>query len=173
MIDKTKIAVFALRIALSAAAVYWGQPLISGNTQAINLIVTVFSILAGFLVGIITLLGDPAMLPGKTWRGAFLAKGLLARRILRKKFLFLAYLLTLALIMVSFLVQKSQPALNVWIERSYVFLGTFAFLASLQLPWTLSRIQIDRMEAEVSKRRQKVGLDGGRAEEPRSSLTAP
>lgn len=48
---------------------YWGQPWIHENERAINVIVTSFSILAGFLIAIMTIIGDPAISFWRSWRG--------------------------------------------------------------------------------------------------------
>ena len=48
---------------------YWGQPWIHENERAINVIVTSFSILAGFLIAIRTIIGDPAIFFWRSWRG--------------------------------------------------------------------------------------------------------
>ena len=45
-----RIVFFLMAIAAGVAGAYFGQPLIHGNKDAVNIIVTVYSILAGLLV---------------------------------------------------------------------------------------------------------------------------
>jgi hypothetical protein len=57
-LDPKKIR-YAVAVTLWAGlGSYIAKPLIEGNQDAINVIVTVFSILAGFLIAVITLVGD-------------------------------------------------------------------------------------------------------------------
>ena len=75
-------------IVAATAGSYFGQPLIHGNDTAINVIVTVFSILAGFLVAIIAIIGDPLLMPSGTWRVAEGARSKTIQRLTRHKYLF-------------------------------------------------------------------------------------
>src|ERR1039457_6885186 len=56
--------------ALSAVAAYYGQPLVRENPEATLVLATVMTVFAGFLVAIIAVLGDPAMIPRGSWRVA-------------------------------------------------------------------------------------------------------
>tara|TARA_B100001093_G_scaffold462893_1_gene478502 strand:+ start:247 stop:402 length:156 start_codon:yes stop_codon:yes gene_type:complete len=40
---------------------YHFQPLISNNPDAVNTVVTIFSILAGFLIAVITFIAEPTL----------------------------------------------------------------------------------------------------------------
>lgn len=140
---------------LSAVASYFGQPLVHENDQAINLIVTVFSVLAGFLVAIIAIVGDPALLPPGTWRAAELERGKLNRRLVRHKWLFSLYLITLGLIFGSLLIKDNYPDMVLWLERFFLFLGTFAFQLSLSLPSALINVQRERIDAVIEHRRRE------------------
>ena len=111
---------YAFVIALySSVGSYFGQPLIHGNDNAINIIVTVFSILAGFLVAIITIIGDPSSLPSGGWQRARLGSEALYNRLTRHKLLFLMYLTTLLLVFVASLIKEKFIFLDVWIELSF------------------------------------------------------
>jgi hypothetical protein len=69
-LDWGKLTFLTFAVALSLVFSWVGQPLIHGNQSAIDVIVTVFSILAGFLVAIIAIIGDPASIPKGSWRVA-------------------------------------------------------------------------------------------------------
>lgn len=56
-----------ITFALAVLSAYFLQPLVSGNKDAINTIVTVFSILAGFLIAVITFIGAPSSKAGKLY----------------------------------------------------------------------------------------------------------
>ncbi len=125
------------KVLLTIAIILWGllityflQPYIHKNQDAINIIVTVFSVLAGFLVAVITLVGDPSTLPQGSWRAARLGSTLTYNRLTRKKWLFILYLLTLTLIFITVLIKGKHPELELWLERIYLFLAICAFILS-------------------------------------------
>ena len=55
---------------VGAICAWLGAPLIYENGDAINILVTVYTVLAGFLVAIIAILGDPVLIPSGDWREA-------------------------------------------------------------------------------------------------------
>ncbi|MCV0371688.1 hypothetical protein [Filomicrobium sp.] len=144
---------FGATCVLAGVAVFlWGGELIRGNERATGVIVTVFSILAGFLIAVMTLLGDQSMLPG-SWRFASVYKTRIRAKLTRQKWLFCLYLVTLAIIFVSSLLGEKHQEVLVWLERVYFGLATTAFTLSFRLPWTLMAIQMDRLDAVVESRR--------------------
>ncbi len=67
-LDRKLIGLTVLAALLGVAGAYYGQPLVHGNDQATSIIVTVCSILVGFLVAIIAIIGDPLLVPPGSWR---------------------------------------------------------------------------------------------------------
>lgn len=108
-IDIEKVKFGIMVILFGGLGSYFGQPYIHNNSEAINIIVTVFSILAGFLIAVITLVGDPASLPSGSWRKARFASDIIYERLEKHKMLFLAYLMTLSLIFLDVLIQGKHP----------------------------------------------------------------
>jgi len=154
----SRVGLAALATALGAAAAYFGQPLIHDNDQAIDVIVTVFSVLAGFLVAIIAIVGDPVLLPPGTWRTAEVERAKLRQRLIRHKWLFMLYLVTLALVFLALLLRKQFPEFAVWFEWAFLFSGVFAFAMSLGLPSALMRVQQERIDAVIEDRRSANGI---------------
>jgi len=152
-LDMTKLRIGILASILATLVSYYGQPLIHNNAQAISLITTVFSIIAGFLVAIIAITGDPALLPPGTWRAAEMERENIKRRLIRHKWLFILYLTTLCLVFFSLLIQKECPQVNIWIERIYLFFGVLAFTLSVQLPSLLTKIHQERIDCVIEHRR--------------------
>lgn len=157
---KTKIDWWAVVTTIAAAAVaalgaYWGQPLIHGNDTAINVIVTVFSILAGFLVAIIAVVGDPLLVPAGTWRIAEGTREKTIQRLTRHKYLFHVYLIALALVFASTLLRDTYQCVGIWLERTYLFLSIFAFMISLRLPAALMKTQQERVDHLIEERRKR------------------
>jgi hypothetical protein len=137
---------------------YIAKPLIEGNQDAINVIVTVFSILAGFLIAVITLVGDPKSLPAGGWQIARLGSDLTYNRLTRQKWLFYIYLAALVLIFVSMLLKAKFREINVWVEYIYLFFSIIAFILSFKLPSTLMELQRERIEQEIAERRRVEGI---------------
>lgn len=155
-IDWHRIGLFSAFFILSLVAGWYGQPFIHGNKEAVGIIVNVFSILAGFLVTIMTLLGEPSLFRGRTWRSDAVRRSNVYRRLVRHKWLFIVYLLVLGLIFISSLVTDKYPdhSAVIWIERVYLSLAALAFLMSLVLPSRLMNLQLARFDEMVDARRK-------------------
>ena len=98
-----RLTYYAVAITLGSVGAYWGQPLIQDNSEAVGLIVNVYSILAGLLIAVITVLGNSASLIDGSWRAGAYSKQVIRRRLFRHRMLFKAYLSTLVLIFLSML----------------------------------------------------------------------
>ncbi|QOR37145.1 hypothetical protein HNO52_00480 [Billgrantia diversa] len=158
-LDKEKVKYGVCIVLWSFLASYFGQPLIHGNQDAINVIVTVFSILAGFLVAVITLIGDPKSLPSGGWQMARLGSDLTYNRLVRHKWLFKGYLITLFLIFSSIVVKGRFPTTQVILEYIYMFIASISCFISFKLPSALMELQKERIEHEIQERRKQEGID--------------
>lgn len=164
-IDWRRIGFFIGASALSGVAGWCGQPLVHGNTEAVGVIVNVFSILAGFLVTIMTLLGEPSLFRGRTWRADAIRRSNVYRRLVRHKWLFITYLLVLGFVFAATLITKKYPehAAVIWLERIYLSLAALAFIMSLVLPSRLMNLQLARFDELVESRKsgKPDASDGG------------
>jgi hypothetical protein len=118
---------------------------------------------AGFLVAIITILGDPAMIPEGSWRAAEVRRDNLEKRLASHIWLFVFYLVAIGLLFVGVLAEKAPDSVvphdwKLWIERLYLFFATTSFLLTFGLPRALWKYQLARMDAEIERRRKKDGL---------------
>ena len=158
-IDWGRVALVATSVLVAFPAAYFGQPLIHNNSDAINIIVTVFSILAGFLIAIIAIVGDPVLLPPGTWRAAEQERGKLTRRLVRHKWLFLLYLITLGLIFVAVLLKSTNATVSLWLERAFLFFAACSFFLSMILPGSLMKVQRERIDAVIEHRKSEYSND--------------
>lgn len=149
-----RIALIAVACVLGALGGYYGQPWIHDNDRAINVIVTAFSILAGFLVAIMTIIADPSAFARRSWRAHEFARSAIYNKLRRQRYLFLLYLATLSAIFLESLVPKHWSALITWIERVYFGMAIAAFVVSFGLPETLMRIQLERFDHAIESRRK-------------------
>ena len=144
---------------VSGSVGYLFQPMVAHNTDAVNTVVTIFSILAGFLIAVITLIAEPTLKQAKNWQELQLMKKTVQRKLFRQKLLFFLYLITLGVALGTFLVPDSQAELRKWLETVFLGLATFVFLASFDLPGSLMKIQIERYEAEMDAKKPQVLKD--------------
>lgn len=158
-IDKEKVKLAVCLVLWGGVGAYFCQPLIHGNQDAINVIVTVFSILAGFLVAVITLVGDPKSIPSGGWQIARLGSDLTYNRLSRHKWLFNSYLITLFLIFISIVIQDKYPAIQLFLEYTYMFFASISCFLSFKLPGALIELQQERIEQEIAERRKKEGIE--------------
>lgn len=157
-IDRHKVK-YAISVVLWAGlGTYFAKPLIEGNQDAVNVIVTVFSILAGFLIALITLIGDPSSLPKGGWQVARLGSQRTYNRLTRQKWLFYIYLAALTLIFLSTLLKGKFKEINHFVEYAYLFFSIVAFILSFKLPGTLMELQEERVEQEIAERRKQEGI---------------
>lgn len=157
-VSKNRIALIGIAAISGIAVGLYGQPLVHGNTEAVNIIVTTFSILAGFLVAIITILGDPGIMARASWRAGEVRRGEVYKRIVRQKWLFITYLLILGTALAASLLSKESPFVSIILEHVYLGLAVFAFILSLGLPATLMAIQLGRLEELIETRRKQAGI---------------
>lgn len=118
---------------------------------------------AGFLVAIITILGDPAMIPDGTWRTAEVRRENIEQKLTRHIWLFVFYLIAIGFLFVGALLNKAPDSVasvewKIWIERLYLFFGIASFLFTFALPNALLKFQIGRIDAEIDRRRRDAGI---------------
>jgi len=161
--DWWRIGKLAGAIVVSGAVGYLFQPMVAHNTNAVNTVVTIFSILAGFLIAVITLIAEPTLKQAKNWQELQLMKKTVQRKLFRQKLLFFLYLITLGVALGTFLVPDAQAELRRWLETVFLGLATFVFLASFDLPGSLMKIQMERYEAEMDATKPQVLKDAAKA----------
>ena len=157
------LAFIGICAALSVPAAIYGQPLIHDNSDAVMILATVLTVFAGFLVGIMAVLGDPAMTPDGSWRIAEGRHPRVQTAVVRHTTLFYLYLLAIGLLFVGVLLSHTpryvgNETARKYIEMAYLFVGIWSFLLTLALPTTLARIQLDRSAAEIERRRANEGI---------------
>ncbi len=155
-IDWPRVFGFALAAVVSCVAGWYGQPMVHGNAEAARVIVNVFSIMAGVLITIMTLLGEPSLYRGRSWRADAVRRSNVYRRLVRQKILFTLYLVTLALVFLSNLFKGEYSNLTVlrYIEFTYLSCACMAFILSMTLPGRLTGLQLARFDEMVEARRK-------------------
>ncbi|HEX4104777.1 MAG TPA: hypothetical protein VHX92_00970 [Rhizomicrobium sp.] len=156
-----RLVIFAVCAAVAAAAAYYGEPLVRHSTDAITILTTVFTVFAGFLVAVIVLLGDPALIPDGSWRTAEVRRESVEAQLILHGWLFISYLLAIGLLFVGVVVSEAHGVpeiVKVWISRAYLFLGVSSFLFTFGLAKSMLAYQMARFDSEIKKRRAAAGL---------------
>jgi hypothetical protein len=154
-----RISFFAIAVAAGVLGAAYGQCLIHGNDLAINVIVTVFSILAGFLIAIMTIMGDPGIFGSRSWRANEKNRRKIFNQLVRQKWMFYLYLITLGLIFTASLIETILPNVLIWVERIYLGTAITAFILSLGLPSALMNIQLARQDDLIREKRKDCGIE--------------
>lgn len=155
-IDWTRIIKLTIAVVVSSTVGYCFQPTIAHNTNAVNTVVTIFSILAGFLIAVITFITEPTLRQATNWQELQLMKKTIERKLFRQKALFFLYLATLGVALVMFLMPTEMIVTLKWLQGTFLALATFVFLASFTLPGSLMRLQMERYEAALEESKPKV-----------------
>src|SRR5258706_7461384 len=82
-------------LTVSWVIAYYSQRYAEGNSDAILILVTVITVFAGFLVAIIAVLGDPALIPAGTWRTAENRRENIGNEPIPHTWLFVFYLVSI------------------------------------------------------------------------------
>lgn len=151
--DWWRLAKLALAIGVSVFIGYRFQPMVSNNPNAVNTVVTIFSILAGFLIAVITFIAEPTLQAAKNWQELQQMKETVRRKLFRQKLLFFLYLMTLGIALVMYLTPATSVEILKWLQMVFLGLATFVFLASFSLPSSLTKIQMERYEAALEETR--------------------
>ena len=158
----TRIFFIIACIILGAIGSYFSQPYMTKNADAVLIIITVFTVFAGFLVAIITIIGDPIMIPEGSWRLAEGGREKMEHRLVWHIVLFILYLITIGLLFTGTILEKAiedhHLFLKVWIERTYLFMAITSFLLTFALPAALLEMQRARYDAEIERRRRDAGI---------------
>lgn len=157
-VDFLRLAFFVVAFGFGVLGFLYAPSLIHNNDSAVNIIVTVFSILAGFLIAIMTIIGDPGGFLGRSWRANEIGRKNILNRLKRQKWMFYLYLMTLGLILAASLLGNQFPNVASLLERIYLALALAAFVLSLRLPSALMDIQMKRHDEETKLKREKIGL---------------
>ena len=146
---------------LGGIAAYFVQPFIEENSDIVIIVVTVFSVFAGFLIATIAIIGDPRMIHEGSWRIAEAGRDKIRRRLAWHVCLLFFYLITIALLFAGVVLEKALPEggkIKAAVEWSYLFFGITGFLLTFALPVGLRKMQQEMYDAEIERRRQQEGI---------------
>ncbi|WP_249695258.1 hypothetical protein [Stappia sp. WLB 29] len=157
--DWPRLLRLSIAVAVSCIVGYRFQPLVANNPNAVNTVVTIFSILAGFLIAVITFIAEPTLKQAKTWSELQKMKETVRRKLFRQNIIFFLYLITLGIALIMYLTPPNKVYILEYLQMTFLGLATFVFLASFSLPGSLMKIQMERYEAALESTRPQVISD--------------
>ena len=120
---------------------------------ALEGIISVFSILAGVLVAVISIIGDPSMLLSGNWRIGYEHAKDIQKKIGNYANLIAIYVLVLIGVLIAIILKDNDAQGFKWFYAALLGLTTWGLLLSLPLPYSLMAIQKERMEEEIKRRK--------------------
>ena len=155
--DESQFLLPAFTIAglvIFAVTLHFSAFLTTGASEPIRVIVTIFAILTGFILAIITIAGDPGRLYLGSWRIASAHSRQIKRVLFRYRILFYVYLATMLLAFATTVAQSVKPGglTADWLERFTISIGAAAFWWSIGLPGAHVKAQISRLDQEIDRR---------------------
>ncbi|EPL7484596.1 hypothetical protein R4J70_13355 [Pseudomonas aeruginosa] len=162
-----KVAYIATCIAMSVFFAWQFQPKYHDNSNALSVLVTVFSILAGFLVAVMAIVGSERALKGRNWRQDTFYLLHVKQDLQKHSALFYLYLFVLALSFLASLKLGWPDIIQTGVECVLLFLACLAMLLSFSLPGQLTRRHISDLEGAIKARREREA--GGARESPSDS----
>lgn len=151
-ISVARICVFGAILLISILTAWLFGTDLQQAEKASEYIGVVFSILAASLLAVVSILSSPNMIVSPTARHAWEAAKEVQREIFQFNFLFFWYLLTLGLLVISEIVNKSKWEKFYCLNHVFLFFATSGFLVSFFVPGEFARIQQRRLEQEISSR---------------------
>ncbi|MDU4356068.1 MAG: hypothetical protein E7I59_21520 [Phytobacter diazotrophicus] len=153
-INISGLSITSLNILASLAFSYYLTHTLTNNTDALNLVANVFSILSGFLLLVITMSGEnSAVIANLNDFDAANQERRFIMRFNKYYMLFLLYILTLALIFIFYLIAKEKddsskylPLLKLSISHIIAFLTCFSFIQSTFIPLKIKELFKEKRE---------------------------
>ncbi|MBB5703447.1 hypothetical protein FHS76_003350 [Ochrobactrum daejeonense] len=155
-IEYGRIAYAASGVLISLGLSYLFSDRLKNTADIISYVATVFSILAGVVIAIVSILGEPSMIAESSWRKDFYAAKEIQRKIHRHTDVFVLYIVLLSALFVFSLLSPSDSIFK-YIQSSCFFLISLSFWMSLSLPFSLKAIQQKRMNKAIASRQKSQG----------------
>ncbi len=160
-------ALFSLgSVVVSALVAYFFHAKYHNNSNALTILTTVFSILAGFLIAVFAIVADERALRGKSWKSNVADLEMIRRELRSHRRLFSLYLVVLTLAFIVALDFGWPLKLQERIEYVLVFLASMAMIWSFRLPGYLMARHMDALDRVIESRRSEQTRVGGKT--PRS-----
>jgi len=126
-----------------------------GNEAAANVLVTIFSVLAGFMIAVIAIAGDGAVLRRRDWRQDTFFLNEARKQLTRYRIMFHIYLIVPALVFLAQLELDWYAGTQAAVEYALLFLAAFALLWSFSLPGEMTQAYVRKLKQAIEDQRQQ------------------
>lgn len=130
------------------------QPAYHGKADAMTALVTVFTVLAGFMLAVMALTADGRNLRRMDWRQDTYFLKEIRDRLARYRMMFHLYLLIPALAIVTFIGPAWGEGVQRFAEGFVLFLSIFALLWSFRIPGEITSAHVRRLQAAIKQQRE-------------------
>jgi hypothetical protein len=135
---------FLITVTLSCVVAIFLQPMFHGNETALSTVVTIISILSGFSLLVISLLGDISIIPKSSSGVSQATRELLRKKFLGQRWLYYLYVAALLLAILTTLTVKSENyyavIVHITLEYLFIVVSIFCLLVSFKLPSIVEEI---------------------------------
>ncbi|MCK2046173.1 hypothetical protein [Chromohalobacter moromii] len=152
-ISRKKVAIEVASLLLSLAVAWFFQPWYHCSDNAIIVVVSVFSMLTGFLVAVMAIVANDRVMRGRNWRQDTFYLRQIKREMLRHKITFYIYLMVLVFAFCASVSGSWPSGAQQAAEHALLFFVSMGLLHSFQLPGVLSRKHITALEEQIRQRR--------------------
>lgn len=156
-----RVAIIATSIAILSGTFFLGPPSCEEKfDQAFRILSVALSILAGMVLAIMALLGDPSSLFLKKWREARTERHLRTMKLSRFKLLFQTYLFVISIALFTTILDAYQISEFyrqgvLFLKRFALSLGCVALLWSFWLPSAILAAQKERLRSGEEEIRER------------------
>ncbi|MGB3348299.1 MAG: hypothetical protein WBA85_05990 [Brucella anthropi] len=126
------------------------------SESALEGIISVFSILAGVLVAVMSIIGDPSMLLSGNWRLGYEHAKEIQKKISNYALLIAMYVIVLIGVLILMTMKDAKVVGFNWAFTIVQVGATFGLLLSIPLPFSLMAIQKERMAHEIERRKSST-----------------
>ena len=151
-----RISLILVNAAIALGAGVYGQPTLDQNQDVIRTVIMIFSILAGFLIIAMTMIVDSVLKEGIKWGQLVRIRPTLEKRLVRYTVMFLLYIVSLILALCTQFTINTDTVFVRCVQFAFVSLATFVLLASTTLPFTIIRIQRERLDLAIDRGRPET-----------------
>lgn len=167
MIDRKKSSgKFLWFLVVTCSSLFIGyhlQPVLESKPRLVGTFVTIFSILAGFLIAIMIFVIEPVIKKSKSWEELQNMEKVVSIRLKKCKLLFYLYLLSLCLAVAVDLFPSEHESIHKLIQIAFLSLSIGVLITSFGLPKKLVSIQM-KMYNEALQESEPEGIGEARRE---------
>lgn len=131
------------------------QPAYRGKADAMAALVTVFTVLAGFMLAVMALAADGRNLRRRDWRQDTYFLSEIRDRLARYRMMFHLYLLVPALAILTFIGPAWGDDVQRFAEGVVLFFAIFALLWSFRIPGEITSAHVRQLQAAIKEQRDR------------------